>query len=82
MALLLGGVNMVVYAIFATVSWFVVEKVGRRKLLLIGSIGQCLSMVLVFGALIPGTEQAAKGAAVGLFVSTLTLPLRCHQHQC
>ncbi|EMC97586.1 hypothetical protein BAUCODRAFT_23853 [Baudoinia panamericana UAMH 10762] len=67
LALLLGGVNMVIYAIFATTSWFIIERVGRRKLFIIGSIGQCLSMVLVFGALIPGTPSAAKGAAVGLF---------------
>lgn len=67
MSLLLGGVNMIVYSIFATTSWFVIERVGRRKLFLIGTVGQCLSMVLVFGALIPGTPSAAKGAAVGLF---------------
>lgn len=66
-SLLFGGVNMIVYAIFATTSWFVIERVGRRKLFLIGTVGQCLSMVLVFGALIPGTASAAKGAAVGLF---------------
>ncbi|KAF2170546.1 hypothetical protein M409DRAFT_64244 [Zasmidium cellare ATCC 36951] len=66
-ALLLGGVNMIVYSIFATTSWFAVERVGRRKLFLIGTVGQCLSMVLAFGALIPDTESAAKGAAVGLF---------------
>jgi drug/metabolite transporter (DMT)-like permease len=67
MALLLGGINMVVYSLFATTSWFVVERVGRRKLFLIGTVGQCLSMVLAFGALIPGTPSASKGAAVGLF---------------
>lgn len=67
MALLLGGVNMVVYSIFATTSWFAVERIGRRKLFLIGTVGQCLSMVLTFAALIPGTKAAANGAAVGLF---------------
>ncbi|KAH7121103.1 general substrate transporter [Dendryphion nanum] len=67
MALLLGGINMVIYSIFATTSWFAVERVGRRKLFLYGTVGQCLSMVLVFGGLIPGDEQSAKGAAVGLF---------------
>ncbi|KAI8944554.1 general substrate transporter [Xylaria longipes] len=66
-ALLLGGVNQIVYALFATTSWFAVERVGRRKLYLIGTVGQCLSMVLTFSALIPGTASAAKGAAVGLF---------------
>ncbi|KAF2033748.1 general substrate transporter [Setomelanomma holmii] len=67
LSLLLGGVNMIVYAIFATTSWFVIERTGRRKLFLIGTFGQGLSMVLVFGGLIPGTTSAAKGAAVGLF---------------
>ena len=66
-SLLLGGVNMIVYAIFATVSWFIIERVGRRKLFLWGTVGQCLSMVIVFSCLIPGTPAAAKGAAVGLF---------------
>ena len=66
-SLLLGGVNMIVYAIFATVSWFIIERVGRRKLFLWGTVGQCLSMVIVFSCLIPGTTTAAKGAAVGLF---------------
>ena len=67
LALLLGGVNMIVYSIFATVSWFIIERVGRRKLFLWGTVGQMLSMVLVFACLIPDTPNAAKGAAVGLF---------------
>ena len=67
MSLLLGGINMVVYSLFATTSWFCVERVGRRKLFLIGTVGQCLSMVLVFACLIPGGPGPAKGAAVGLF---------------
>ena len=69
LALLLGGVNMIVYAISATVSWFIVERAGRRKLFLIGTVGQCLSMVLVFACLIPNSGQgpSAKGAGVGLF---------------
>ncbi|KAK7190109.1 hypothetical protein DPSP01_007948 [Paraphaeosphaeria sporulosa] len=67
MSLLLGGVNMIVYSIFATVSWFIIERTGRRKLFLIGTVGQGLSMLLVMACLIPGTASAAKGAAVGLF---------------
>ncbi|KAH8780152.1 sugar transporter [Diaporthe sp. PMI_573] len=67
LSLILGGVNMIVYSIFATVSWFIIERVGRRKLFLYGTIGQMTSMILVFSCLIPGTTTAAKGAAVGLF---------------
>ncbi|KAK5631789.1 hypothetical protein RRF57_007503 [Xylaria bambusicola] len=62
MALLLGGVNAV-----ATVSWFLIERVGRRKLFIWGTVGQGLSMVLAFGALIPGTQSAAIGTCVALF---------------
>ncbi|KAI4749035.1 general substrate transporter [Aureobasidium sp. EXF-12298] len=67
LSLLLGGINMVVYSLFACTSMFLVERVGRRKLFLYGTVGQCLSMVLVFACLIPGDAQSAKGAAVGLF---------------
>ncbi|KAL1628603.1 hypothetical protein SLS56_005835 [Neofusicoccum ribis] len=64
LSLLLGGVNMIVYSIFATTSWFLIERTGRRKLFLIGTVGQCLSMVIVFACLIPGNPQDAKGAAL------------------
>lgn len=67
LALLLGGINMIVYSIAATTSWYYVERVGRRKLFLIGTVGQCLSMLLTMGCLIPETPGPAKGAAVGLF---------------
>lgn len=67
MSLILGGVNMIIYSIFATMSWFLIERVGRRKLFLWGTVGQCLSMVITFACLIPNTKSAAKGAAVGLF---------------
>ncbi|GAM86250.1 hypothetical protein ANO11243_042620 [Dothideomycetidae sp. 11243] len=67
-SLLLGGVNMIAYATFSLVSFWCIERIGRRKLFLIGSAGQCLSMVIVFGCLIPGTPAAGKGAALGLFM--------------
>lgn len=67
LSLILGGVNMVVYSIFAASSWWLIEHVGRRKLFLWGTVGQCLSMVIVFACLIPGTPGPAKGAAFGLF---------------
>jgi len=67
MSLLLGGINMIVYSIFATSSWFLIERAGRRRLFLYGSLGQCLSMVIVFSCLISGNPMHARGAAVGLF---------------
>ncbi|KAI5812965.1 general substrate transporter [Pyronema omphalodes] len=67
MSLILGGVNMIVYAIFATFSWFVIETTGRRKLFIWGTLGQMTSMIITFACLIPGTRAAGKGAAAGLF---------------
>ncbi|KAA8893436.1 general substrate transporter [Sphaerosporella brunnea] len=72
MSLILGGVNMIVYSIFATFSWFVIEKMGRRKLFFVGTIGQMISMTITFACLIPGTASAAKGAAVGFFLYIAT----------
>ncbi|RPB20253.1 general substrate transporter [Terfezia boudieri ATCC MYA-4762] len=68
MSLVMGGVNMIVYSAFATVSWFIIEKAGRRKLFLWGTVGQMVSMIITFACLIPGTPSAAKGAAAGLFL--------------
>lgn len=68
MALILGGVNMIVYAIFATFSWFFIEKIGRRHLFLGGSYVQLIAMIITFACLIPGTKGPAKGAVFGLFL--------------
>lgn len=40
LALILGGVNVTVYALAAFASYPLVERMGRRKLFLIGSAGQ------------------------------------------
>lgn len=70
--MLIGGINMIVYAIFATFSWFVVEKVGRRPLFLGGMAVQMIAMIICFGCLIPGNSkpkpQPAKGAIFGFFL--------------
>ena len=59
---------MIVYSTFATTSWFIIERVGRRKLFLWGTVGQMTSMIITFTCLIPGTPGPAKGAAAGLFL--------------
>ncbi|WWC92472.1 uncharacterized protein L201_007430 [Kwoniella dendrophila CBS 6074] len=67
LSLILGGVLSVVYMIFALTSFFLVERVGRRKLFLWGTVGQAVSMFITFGCLLPGDAQSAKGAAFGLY---------------
>jgi hypothetical protein len=68
LALILGGVLAVVYAIFALTSFLLVEKVGRRKLFLIGTVGQGGAMFITFACLRAGGAQNAKGGAVGLYL--------------
>ena len=55
-------------AIFALSSFFLVERVGRRKLFLIGTVGQAVAMFITFGCLVNGGPQAAKGGAFGLYL--------------
>lgn len=68
LSLILGGVLSIVYMIFALLSFVLVEKVGRRKLFLIGTFGQAASMFITWGCLLPGTAGPAKGAAFGLYI--------------
>lgn len=80
MALIMGGVFATVYAIATIPSFFMVERVGRRNLFLIGFLGQGLSFIITMGCLIKPDTQSAKGAAVGIFLFIVffaftTLPL-------
>ncbi|GAA5846661.1 hypothetical protein JCM9279_003399 [Rhodotorula babjevae] len=69
MALILGSVLATVYALSACISFPLVDKVGRRKLYFIGTIGQALSMFLIMACLIPGKDSnAVNGAVVGIFL--------------
>ncbi|KAJ9326494.1 hypothetical protein DTO027B5_280 [Paecilomyces variotii] len=80
LSLVLGGVFATVYALATIPSFFMIEKVGRRKLFLIGFLGQGLSFIITMGCLIKGDAEASKGAVVGIFLficffAFTTLPL-------
>ncbi|GAA5920252.1 hypothetical protein JCM6882_007913 [Rhodosporidiobolus microsporus] len=68
LSLILGGVNVTVYALAAFGSYFTIERFGRRKMFLVGSWGQMILMIITFACLIPGTASAANGAVFGLFL--------------
>ncbi|GAA5989812.1 hypothetical protein JCM11641_003375 [Rhodosporidiobolus odoratus] len=68
LSLILGGVNVSVYALAAFCSFSTIERFGRRKMFLVGSWGQMISMIITFACLIPGTKSAANGAVLGLFL--------------
>ncbi|KAJ5778921.1 sugar transporter STL1 [Penicillium paradoxum] len=68
LALIMGGVFATVYAIATIPSFFMIERVGRRKLYIIGFLGQGLSFLITFACLIKPTEENSKGAIVGIFL--------------
>ncbi|CCE73009.1 Piso0_000018 [Millerozyma farinosa CBS 7064] len=68
LSLVMGGVFATIYALATIPSFFLVDKVGRRNLFLIGATGQAVSFTITFACLIDPTTQNAKGAAVGLFL--------------
>ncbi|KAJ5774997.1 uncharacterized protein N7511_000008 [Penicillium nucicola] len=80
LSLVLGGVFATVYALATIPSFFMVEKVGRRNLFLIGFLGQGLSFIITMACLVTGNDENAKGAVVGIFLficffAFTTLPL-------
>lgn len=68
LSLILGGIFAIVYAIFTIPSFFLVDRIGRRKLFLIGAVGQGVAFIITMGCLIPNTKEASKGAAFGIFL--------------
>ncbi|KAJ7586975.1 general substrate transporter, partial [Mycena floridula] len=74
LALILGGVNATVYALSAFFSYPMIERLGRRKMFLWGTVGQAGAMFLAMACLIPynvmGDKEnhATYGAVVGLFL--------------
>lgn len=67
LSLILGGVNVTVYALAAFASFFTIERFGRRKMFLGGTIGQCVSLIITMACLIPGEPKSAlNGAVFGL----------------
>ncbi|RCK64838.1 Sugar transporter STL1 [Candida viswanathii] len=68
LSLILGGVFATVYALATIPSFFLVDTLGRRKLFLIGAIGQGISFTISFACLVRPTRENAKGAAVGIYL--------------
>ena len=79
--MIIGGVFSTIYALSTIGSFFLIERLGRRKLFLLGATGQAVSFTITFACLVKENEANARGAAVGLFLfitffglSLLSLP--------
>ncbi|SCV72952.1 BQ2448_6877 [Microbotryum intermedium] len=68
LSLILGGVNVTIYAISSGIAFYTIERVGRRILFLVGSAGQALSMFIIMAFLIPGSDNLIKGSVFGIFL--------------
>lgn len=51
LALLIGGINGIEYLVASMIPMWTIERIGRRKLLLISAIGQTVSMTVLSGAI-------------------------------
>ncbi|KAI1340869.1 sugar transporter family protein [Xylariaceae sp. FL0016] len=69
MARLLAAINGTEYFLASWPAVFLVERVGRRKLMLVGAVGQALTMALLAGTTShPDNTQANAAAIAFLFV--------------
>lgn len=68
---ILAACNGTEYFLASLIPIFIIEKVGRRKLFLFGTVGQCLTMLFLYVSMEmakQGKPGASIGAAVLLFI--------------
>ncbi|KAK1231930.1 hypothetical protein PQX77_004949 [Marasmius sp. AFHP31] len=67
---ILAACNGTEYFLASLIAIFIIDRIGRRKLMLFGAIGQCLTMVLlaILGSLPKSNSAAQIVSAVLLFV--------------
>lgn len=68
LSLLLAGFNGVAYFFSAMVPIWVIDRLGRRKLMLFAAAGQCACMAILAGTVSDGGVKAGYVAAVMLFL--------------
>ena len=68
MSLVLGGIFSAIYALSTIPYFLLIDRFDRRKLFLVGAVGQRYSFLISLGCLTKETSENAKGAAVSLFL--------------
>ncbi|KAI1085299.1 sugar transporter STL1 [Whalleya microplaca] len=67
-SLLLAGFNGVAYFISSLVPIWIIDRLGRRKLMLFAAAGQCACMAILAGTVANGSQSAGLAATVMLFL--------------
>lgn len=67
-SLLLAGFNGIAYFISSLIPIWVIDRLGRRKLMLFAASGQCVCMAILAGTVSDGGKAAGIVAAVMLFL--------------
>ncbi|RYP25579.1 hypothetical protein DL768_011456 [Monosporascus sp. mg162] len=68
LALLLAGFNGVAYFLSSLIPIWIIDRLGRRKLMLFAAGGQCACMAVLAGTVSNGTKPAGLVAIVMLFL--------------
>lgn len=73
LSLIMGGAAQCTYLVGSAIPVFLVDRLGRRTLLMICSAGLCFCFVMVSILLSLNTERAAYGATAFVFLYQLTM---------
>ncbi|KAF2176833.1 general substrate transporter [Zopfia rhizophila CBS 207.26] len=68
LSLLLAGFNGIAYFLSSLVPIWIIERLGRRKLMLFAAAGQCACMAILAGTVADGSKGAGIVAIVMLFI--------------
>ncbi|KAM3074453.1 hypothetical protein ACMFMG_002743 [Clarireedia jacksonii] len=68
LSLLISGFNGVAYFFSSLIPLWVIDRLGRRKLMLFAAAGQCACMAILAGTVANGTKSAGYVATVMLFL--------------
>jgi predicted MFS family arabinose efflux permease len=68
LALLLSGFNGVAYFLSSLIPIWIIDRLGRRKLMLFAAAGQCVCMAVLAGSVSNGSKSAGVVAIVMLFL--------------
>lgn len=67
LALLMGGFLSITFFVGTLVSTVLIDRIGRRPLMMTGLAGSCIGMIMTAASVSYGTHKAGIAATVGVF---------------